>query len=128
MLIKLIGFLIVIAVVIYLFSLRRRKGDFSFRIRKVKRHVSDLLSLSIKLRTEAEFAALERPDEIKQVVHWLDECSGPLVEIKEALDRLEQRAKSWTDASDLYVDIGIQEEALEKIQPLLMKAKQTLGA
>lgn len=126
--IKLIGFAIVIAGVIYLISLRRRKGDFSFRIKKIKHRVSDLLSLSIKLRTEAEFAALERPDEIKQVMQWLDECSGPLVEIKEALDRLEQRAKSWTDASDLYVDIGMQEEALERIQPLLMKAKETLGA
>ncbi|KUO95737.1 hypothetical protein [Ferroacidibacillus organovorans] len=126
--IKLIGFAIVIAGVIYLISLRRRKGDFSFRIKKIKHRVSDLLSLTIKLRTEAEFAALERPDEIKQVMQWLDECSGPLVEIKEALDRLEQRAKSWTDASDLYVDIGMQEEALERIQPLLMKAKETLGA
>ena len=126
--IKLIGFAIVIVGVIYLISLRKRKGDFSFRIKKIKQRVSDLLSLSIKLRTEAEFAALERPDEIKQVMQWLDECSGPLVEIKEALDRLEKRAKSWTDASDLYVDIGMQEEALERIQPLLMKAKQTLGA
>ncbi len=94
-----------------------RKGDFSFRIRKLQRRATELISKVMEFENESEYFALyKEPQEqqlIKKIEHAFGEVNENAVDVSERLRELEKRARSWVDFSDLYVDIGIQEEKLE---------------
>ncbi len=116
-----------IAVVIVI-TQRHRKGDFLFRIRKLKNKNTALLSEMMKMREESAYFALAT-DELSQKAFRhlelaLDDANSKVIEIDEALRTLESLAKSWFDYTDLYVLIGMQDEAFEEVENIMRKARQ----
>ena len=107
-----------------------RKGDFSFRIKKLQRRTSELISKVMSFENEADYFALyESAQEqtlIKEVEAAMGEVNESAVEVSEHLQRLQKRAGNWFDFSDLYVDIGIQEEKLETAETAYQKASVKL--
>ncbi len=121
---------LVIAVVIVI-TQRHRKGDLLFRIRKLKNKNAALLSEMMKMRDESAYFALAT-DEVSQKVFThleraLDDANSQVIAIDEALRTLETRAKSWFDYTDLYVLIGMQDEAFEEVEKIMQKARQDYG-
>ncbi len=104
----------------------RRKGDFSFRIDKLRRREAQLIAAITKLTGEIEFLDIYRgtPKEhtVKQVTDRLAEANENAVQVADRLQELRNRARSWRDFSDLYVDIGMVEEQLEKSEAALSAA------
>ena len=104
----------------------RRKGDFSFRIDTLRRREAQLIAEITKLTGEIEFLDIYRgtPKEhlVKQVTDRLAEANENAVQVADRLQELRNRARSWRDFSDLYVDIGMAEEQLEKSETALSSA------
>lgn len=107
-----------------------RKGDFAFRIRKLQKRTSWLISSVMDFEGESEYFSLydkvEEKHLIKEVEEEMDEVNQLAVDVSEHLVNLLKRANSLLDFSDLYVDIGIQEEKLEKAEALYQDASAKL--
>ncbi len=116
----------VAGVAIWIAVRERRKGDFSFRIDKLRRREAKLIAAITKLTGEIEFLDIYRstPKEhlVKQVTDRLAEANENAVQVADRLQELRSRARSWRDFSDLYVDIGMVEEQLEKSEAALTAA------
>ena len=127
-----IGFVIlVILVVIGWGALRfQRKGDFAFRIRKLQKRTSELISKVMDFESELDYFSLyEKAEEkrlIKEVETEMGEVNETAVDVSEHLGALLKRSNSLFDFSDLYVDIGIQEEKLEKAEATYQVASAKL--
>ena len=127
-----IGFVIlVILVVIGWGALRfHRKGEFAFRIRKLQKRTSELISKVMDFESELDYFSLyEKAEEkrlIKEVETEMGEVNETAVDVSEHLGALLKRSNSLFDFSDLYVDIGIQEEKLEKAEATYQVASAKL--
>ncbi len=127
-----IGIVIVIILVVFGWGALRfhRKGDFAFRIRKLQKRTSELISKVMNFESESDYFALyENAEEkrlIKEVEAMIGEVNQLAVDTSEHLGTLLKRANSWFDFSDLYVDIGIQEENLEKAESAYQSAAEKL--
>lgn len=109
--------------------LRKRKGDFAFRIKKLQQRSTDVVSQVMKLQGELEFLGLydgtPKGRLVAQLRDDLGTANDEIIPVADRLKELRIRAASWTDWSDLYVDIGIQEEALERAEATLSRAQAT---
>lgn len=98
----------------------RRKGDFAFRLDKLHRRETQLIAGVTKLGGELDFLEIYRgtPKEhlAKQVTEQLADANANAVQVADRLEALRKRSRSWFDFSDLYVDIGMVEEQLEKAE------------
>lgn len=119
-----------ILAVIWVGAREKRKGDFAFRIRKLQMRSADLVSALMRLEGESEYLALlqgtPQEREAREARRRLDEANERAVAVSEALKTLMRRARSWTDFSDLYVDIGEQEEKLEQAEALLREVTDVM--
>ncbi len=114
-----IGLIVVVVLIAAFVAVReRRKGDFAFRIRKLERRATALVSSVMQLQGEADYLALYAgtPKETlsKRFDRMLKEANDVAVGVAERLKELDKRAHSLTDFSDMYVDIGEAEERLEQ--------------
>ncbi len=98
----------------------RRKGDFAFRLDKLHRRETQLIAGVTKLGGELDFLDVYRgtPKErlAKQLTDQLSSANADAVQVADRLEALRKRSRSWFDFSDLYVDIGMVEEQLEKAE------------
>ena len=119
-------------VVLWLVVLQHKKGDFSYRIKKLQRRAATLLSDLMKMRSESDYLALSEGKDVQrqrtELENVMDEVNEKIVSITEELQALAKRAASFLDFADLYVFIGIQEEALEEAEAQFAKAKKTYKA
>ena len=123
--------ILVILLVIGWGALRiHRKGDFAFRIRKLQKRTSELISKVMDFESESDYFSLyEKAEEkrlIKEVEAEMGEVNEMAVDVSEHLGALLKRSNSLFDFSDLYVDIGIQEEKLEKAEATYQVASAKL--
>lgn len=119
--------LAVIAGVVWFAARVRRNGDFSFRIHKLKERTGALVSELMKLRDEADYLSLYKDrlnqEELDRFGVTMDQANQIAVEVNDQLSALGARARSWLNFSDLYVDIGAQEERLEEAEKLGREAR-----
>ena len=117
---------------VWLFVRERRKGDFAFRIKKLQKRAANLVSAIMAMEGEGEFLELYTgtPKErlAAQFRKQLADANERAVAVTEGLRALWRRARSLSDFSDLYVDIGIQEEELEKAEAALAEARKLYAA
>ncbi len=123
--------ILVILLVIGWGALRfHRKGDFAFRIKKLQKRTSELISKVMDFENESDYFSLyEKAEEkrlIKEVEAEMGEVNEMAVDVSEHLGALLKRSNSLFDFSDLYVDIGIQEEKLEKAEATYQVASAKL--
>lgn len=128
--------LIGIVVIIVLFAagwvaLRiHRNGDFAFRIKKLQKRTSALISSVMELENESDYFALyENPHDqqlIREVESAMRKANEGAVDVSDHLQELLKRANSWFNFSDLYVEIGIQEENLERAEAMYEEATEKL--
>lgn len=120
--------IIIVVGVLWFVLLQHRKGDFSFRIKKLQKRTAKLVSDCLKLKGESEFLALyedtPKSKVVEKLLDQLDQANQAAIEVTDALADLKRRARSWFDFSDLYVDIGIQEEQLEGAEKMYQAAFQ----
>lgn len=106
--------------VIWIGMRERRKGDFAFRVDKLRKRETQLIAGVTKLGGELDFLDVYRgtPKEhlAKQLTDQLASANEDAVQVADSLEALRKRSRSWFDFSDLYVDIGMVEEQLEKAE------------
>lgn len=118
---------LIVLVLIFFVAMRvHRKGDFAFRIRKLQKRTATLVSRIMEYESEADYLALidnpQTQTTIKEIEQSVREANEVTVAVSDHLTALQKRASSWFDFSDLYVEIGLQEESLEQAEANFQRA------
>lgn len=107
-----------------------RKGDFAFRIKRLQKRTAILVSKIMEFESESDYFALYENGQDKKTIQFvesaMEEVNELAVGVSDHLKTLLRRANSPFDFTDLYVDIGIQEEKLEKAEATYQEASVKL--
>ena len=125
---------LVVVVVVVVGAVERRKGNYAFRIHKLQKRSQTLIAQILSIQEDVDYLSLydgkEEEGQARKIATQAAEANEIAVSTAEQLRLLLRRSRNLFDVSDLYVDIGIQEEQLERGEELYisaMKGMQKLG-
>ena len=117
--------LIVLAVGIFV-AVERRKGNYSFRIHKLQKRSQTLIAGILAMQEDLDYLSLydgkAAEEEARKIAAQSSQANEIAVSTAEQLQILLRRSRNVLDVSDLYVDIGLQEEQLEHGEELYASA------
>ncbi len=125
---------LVVVVVVVVGAVERRKGNYAFRIHKLQKRSQTLIAEILAMQEDVDYLSLydgkEEEGQARKIATQVAQANEIAVSTAEQLRLLLRRSRNLFDVTDLYVDIGIQEEQLERGEELYtsaMNGMQKLG-
>ncbi|MHB1629256.1 MAG: hypothetical protein ACYCVB_12935 [Bacilli bacterium] len=127
----LVGVLALVLLGVVVFGvIKRKKGDYTFRIHKLQKRSQALVAEILAMQEDLDYLALydgkAEEKEARKIADQAAQANEVAVSTTENLQLLLRRSRNLLDVTDLYVDIGIQEEQLERGEGLYASAVQSL--
>lgn len=123
----LVGVLALVFVGVVVFgTVERRKGNYAFRIHKLQKRSQTLIAEILAMQEDVDYLSLydgkEEEGQARKIATQSAQANEIAVSTAEQLRLLLRRSRNLFDIRDLYVDIGIQEEQLERGEELYTSA------